>query len=125
MSTREPERGILGFFYACISSPGKFRRLVVLIVVLALAAALVVAVAKGELIAAYYQLTPHASEWERWIVPPGGIGVFFGSKAVFDHRRKLRRKRALKAKKAAKKAKKKALPGNRTTLKPKSKKATG
>jgi hypothetical protein len=134
VSRHEPDKrngwSLLGFLNDCISSRNKFRRLLVLIVMLMaffLVLVLAYATVKGDVGAWYDHVTRHATAWLKYGTPPGAISLTLATMKYFTHRKAVRQKREVEAKKAAKKAKKaakkKELPGNRRTAKPNPQKA--
>lgn len=129
MSKHEPDMrsgwSFLGFLNDCISSKAKFRRLLVLMVLLmafVLVLVLAYALAKGDVTAWYDQATQHAAAWAKYGIPPGGITLTLGAMTFFSHRKAKRKRRAAETKKAKKTAKKKELTRDGGTAKPNPKK---
>jgi hypothetical protein len=92
---------LLGFMFALIDDEARFERLMalgklllrflVLFVLLSVAVAVIVVLARVDLIAWYYRETPHATEWQRWGIPPGSIAVVCGGIKFFRYRKRARK----------------------------------
>ena len=106
MNTHEPDNrsgwSFLGFLRSVLGDGPSFWRLFALVLLLIFGYAL----AKGDVTALYDHLTQHATVWEKWGIPPGGIVIFFGARKYFIYRQAARARRAMEATAAAEKPKK-------------------
>lgn len=106
MSTHEPHNrsgwSFLGFLRSVLRDGPSFWRLFALVLLLILGYAL----AKGDVTALYDHLTRHATVWEKWGIPPGGIGIVFAARKYFIYRQAARAIRATEATAVAEKPKK-------------------
>jgi hypothetical protein len=139
MNDREPDDrsgwSFLGFLRSVLRDEASFRRLFALVLLLIFSLIFALALIKGDVAALYDHLTRHASLWEKWGIPPGGVGVFFGARKYFVIRRRVRVRREVEAKTAAKSLKKgketrkrkgeNGLSGSGTTAGPGPKKTSG
>jgi hypothetical protein len=92
-----------GFLHSVLGDGPRFARLVVLLrlvlrmlvllVTLVVALLLSYLLAKGDVIAWYYHLTPHVTDPERWGILSGGIGAAFAGIKFRGHRKRVKRRR--------------------------------
>ena len=87
MNDHEPDNragwSFLGFMRSVLRDGPSFWRLFALVLLLIFGYAL----AKGDVTALYEHLTLHATVWEKWGIPPGGVSIFFGSWKYFSYQK--------------------------------------
>jgi hypothetical protein len=118
VNNHEPDNrsgwSFLGFLRSVLGDGPSFWRLFALVLLLIFGYAL----AKGEVTAVYQHLTLHATVWEKWGIPPGGVSIFFGARKYFTYRQAAQKTRAVAAEatKTLEEAQKE-LPGSGATAK--------